>query len=35
MLEAGDHEVLMRLEHEDFARLMRDSDHVHFVEPIR
>ena len=30
-LEAGDHEALMRLQHDDFARLMRDADHGHFV----
>lgn len=33
-LEAGDHEMLMRISRDDFARLMHGADHAHFAKPI-
>jgi Ala-tRNA(Pro) deacylase len=34
-MEAGDHEALIRMGHDDFARLMRDAEHSHFAVPLR
>jgi Ala-tRNA(Pro) deacylase len=34
-LEAGDHEVLMRLSHDSFSRLMQNVCHDHIARPMR
>lgn len=33
-LEAGDHEALVRLSRDDFARLMQTAEHGHFCNPV-